>query len=131
MTLFPADLKEKARPFPTSPPSLNPIDRPWAGYGDKNHLTNCWECLVPQSCLTLCDPMDCSPPGSSVLGFSRQEYWSGLLFPLPGDFPKPGIEPTSPALQMDSSTTEPLGNPQGDIFFNENFSGKFSSKSTK
>ena len=35
-----------------------------------------------QSCPTLCDPMDCSPPGSSVHGFSRQEYWSGLPCPL-------------------------------------------------
>ena len=34
--------------------------------------------LVTQSCLTLCDPMDCSPPGSSVHGISQQEYWSGL-----------------------------------------------------
>ena len=39
---------------------------------------------VVQSCLTLCDPVDCSPPGSSVHGFSRQEYWSGLPFPSPG-----------------------------------------------
>ena len=36
--------------------------------------------------------------------FSRQEYWSGLLFPSPGDRPNPGIEPRSPALQADSST---------------------------
>ena len=35
-----------------------------------------------QSCLTLCDPIDCSLPGSSVHGFSRQEYWSGLPGPL-------------------------------------------------
>ena len=35
-----------------------------------------------QSCLTLCDPMDCSPPGSSVHGFSRQEYWSGVPLPI-------------------------------------------------
>ena len=58
-----------------------------------------------QSCLTLCDPMDCSPPGSSVHGFSRQEYWSGLPFPPPGDLPHAGIEPespASPALQADS-----------------------------
>ena len=40
--------------------------------------------FVAQSCLTLCDPMDYSPPGSSV-GFSRQEYWSGLSFPPLGD----------------------------------------------
>ena len=36
-----------------------------------------------QSCLTLCDPIDGSPPGSTVLGFSRQEHWSGLPFPSP------------------------------------------------
>ena len=40
-----------------------------------------------QSYLTLCNPMDYSPPGSSVMGFSRQEYWSGLPFPSPGDLP--------------------------------------------
>ena len=52
-------------------------------------------------CLTLCDPMDCSPRGSSVQGISRQEHWSGLLRPPPGALPNPGIEPvslTSPAL---------------------------------
>ena len=36
-----------------------------------------------QSCLTLCDPIDGSPPGSAVLGLSRQEHWSGLPFPSP------------------------------------------------
>ena len=54
-----------------------------------------------QLCPTLCDPMDCSPPGYSVHGFSRQEDWSGLPFPYPEDLPNPGIEPvslTSPAL---------------------------------
>ena len=49
------------------------------------------------SCVRLCHPMDCSPPGSSVHGdFSRQEYWSGLPVPSPGDLPDAGIEPTSP-----------------------------------
>ena len=48
-----------------------------------------------QSCLTLCDPMDCRPPGSSVTGFSRQQYWSRLPRPPPGDLPHPGIEPMS------------------------------------
>ena len=41
----------------------------------------------------------CQAPPS--MGFSRQEYWSGLLFPSPGDLPDPGIEPRSPALQAD------------------------------
>ena len=43
------------------------------------------------------------------VGFSRQEYWSGLSFPSPGDLPDPGIEPGSPALQADSLPTEPPG----------------------
>ena len=46
------------------------------------------------------------------MGFSRQEYWSGLPFPPPGDLPDPGIEPTSPALQADSLPSEPLGKPK-------------------
>ena len=54
---------------------------------------------VAQSCLTLCDPMDSSlhqaPPS---MGFSRQEYWSGLPFTSPGNLPDPGIEPRSPTL---------------------------------
>ena len=41
------------------------------------------------------DPSNCSPRGSSVCGFPRQEYWIGLLFPDPGDLPDPGVEPTS------------------------------------
>ena len=41
--------------------------------------------------------------------FSRQEYWSGLPFPSPGDLPDPGIEPRSPALQGDALTSEPPG----------------------
>ena len=43
------------------------------------------------------------------MGFSRQEYWSGLPFPSPGDFPAPGIEPGSLALQADSLPSEPPG----------------------
>ena len=44
--------------------------------------------------------------------FSRQEYWSGLPFPSPGDLPNPGIEPRSPALQTDALPSEPLGKSQ-------------------
>ena len=61
-------------------------------------------CSVGQSCPTLCDPMDCSPPGSWFLGprgFSRQEYQSGLPCLPPGDLPNPGIESRSSALQED------------------------------
>ena len=45
------------------------------------------------------------------MGFSRQESWSGLPFPSPGDLPNPGIEPGSPALQTDSLPTELQGKP--------------------
>ena len=49
-----------------------------------------------------------APPS---VGFSRQEYWSGLPFPSPGDLPDPGIELRSPALQADTLTSEPQGIP--------------------
>ena len=68
--------------------------------------------LVAQSGLTLCDPMDCSLSWDSPsVGFSRQEYWSGLPFPSPADLPHPGIKPGSPALQVDSLPSEPPGTP--------------------
>ena len=69
-----------------------------------------------QSCPTLCDPMDyiaCQSPLS--MGFFRQEYWSGLPYPSPGDLSDPGIEPASPvspALQVDSFTAEPPTKPR-------------------
>ena len=45
------------------------------------------------------------------MGFSKQEYWSGLPFPSPGDLPNPGIKPGSPAFQADALTSEPPGKP--------------------
>ena len=68
--------------------------------------------LVAQSWQTLCDPMDCSLPGSSAHGVSRQEYWSGLPCPPPGNLPNPGIKPGSATLQADSLPSEPRGKPQ-------------------
>ena len=53
--------------------------------------------------------MDCSPPGPLSMEFSRQEYWSGLPFPSPGDLPDPGIELGSPEFQGDSLPSEPPG----------------------
>ena len=52
----------------------------------------------------------CQAPLS--MGFSQQEYWSGLPFPLPGALPNPQIVPTSPALQTDSLPSEPPGKPK-------------------
>ena len=66
--------------------------------------------LATQSCPTICNPLDCSPPGSSVHGI-LQEYWSGLPFSSPGDLAHPGIKPRSLALQADSLLSEPPGMP--------------------
>ena len=54
--------------------------------------------LVAQSCLILCDLMNQTHQAPLSMGFSRQEYWSGLPFPSPEDIPDPGIDPFSPAL---------------------------------
>ena len=70
--------------------------------------------LVAQSCLTLCNPMNCSLPGSSVHGILKARILEWLPFSPPGDLPNPEIEPLSPvssALQADSLPTEPPGKP--------------------
>ena len=59
---------------------------------------------VAQSCPTLCDPMDYSPPGSSVLGILQARLLEGFPLPAPGDLPDPGIEPTSPASPFFTTT---------------------------
>ena len=53
-----------------------------------------------------------APPS---MGFSRQEYWSGLPFPSPGDLPDPGIEPGSPEFRADTLTSEPPGKPMTNL----------------
>ena len=68
-------------------------------------------CSVPQSCPTVCHPLDCARQAPLFMGFPRQEYWSGLPFPSPGDLPNPGIEPGCPISQADSLPTEPPGKP--------------------
>ena len=57
-----------------------------------------------------------APPS---MEFSRQEYWSGLPFPSPGNLPDPGIEPMSPALQADTLPSEPPGKPKYMVSFKE------------
>ena len=68
---------------------------------------------VAQLCPTLCDPVDCSPPGSSVHGIlqARILEWVAISFSR-GSLPDPGIEPRSPALQADTLTSEPPGKPK-------------------
>ena len=75
-------------------------------------LSCCCCCLSLQSCSTLCNPTDCSPPGSSVHGISRQEYWNGLPFPSSGDLPDLWmIKPVSPVLAGGFFTAESPRNP--------------------
>ena len=72
-------------------------------------IVNANSVLVAQSCLTLCNPMDCSLPGFTVDGIFQARVLSGLPFPSPGDLPNPGIEPRSPSLWVDSFPAEPPG----------------------
>ena len=73
-------------------------------------------CLVAQSYLTLCNPMDCSPPGSRLqapgsMGILQARILEGLPCPSPGDLPNPGTEPRPPTLQVDSIPSKPPGKP--------------------
>ena len=78
-------------------------------YNFKSHAAAAAKSL--QLCPTLCEPIDSSPSGPPSLGFSRQEYWSRLPFPSPGDLHNAGIEPGSPALQTDALPSDPLRKP--------------------
>ena len=77
-------------------------------------LSHVWLFVTP--CTVACQ-------ASPSTGFSRQEYWSGLPFPSPGELPNPGIESGSPTLQVDSLLYEPPGNPYEYIWFPMNIYG--------
>ena len=68
-------------------------------------------CLVAKLCPTLETPWTVACQAPLYMGFSRQEYWSGLQFPSAGDLPNPVIKPGSPALQADSLLIELQGKP--------------------
>ena len=70
------------------------------------------EWSVTKSCLTLCDSMDCSPPGSSDCGTLHTRTVEWVAMPSPGGLPNPGIEPRSPALRVDSLPSEPPVKPK-------------------
>ena len=72
-----------------------------------------------QSCVTLFDPMDCSPPSFSVRGILRARIPEWVAFPSSGDCPNPGFEPVSSALQADSLPTELLGKPSRNTWENK------------
>ena len=84
--------------------AFHPCSRDHAGGG-----------IVAKSCLTLEALWTVARQAPLSMGFSRQEYWSGLPFPSPGDLADSGIEPRSPALQADSLPTELWGKPLGTI----------------
>ena len=87
----------------------------YSNYIDNDHPPNaCVPVQLLQSCWTL-RPQGLASQATLSMGFSRQEYWSGLSCPPPGDLPNPGIEPTfpvAPALQVDSFTAEPHRKPK-------------------
>ena len=71
--------------------------------------------LSLQSFLTLSTPWTGAVQAPLSMGFSRQEYWSGLPWPPAGDLLNPGFKPRPPALQVDSLPTKPPGKPLGSI----------------
>ena len=87
--------------------------RVWRGHNKASAHSQ----AAAQSSLMLCDPVDCSRQAPLAVGFSRQEYWSGILelpCPPPGDLPNPGIEPESPespVLQADPLLLSHQGSP--------------------
>ena len=88
------------------PTLCDPMNRSTPGLPVHHHLQES-ESEVAQSCPTLCDPWTVAHQAPPSMGFSRQEYWSGLPFPSPGDLPNPGIKPRSPTLQADALTSAP------------------------
>ena len=94
------------------PGEMHVVVNPWCVTGSRAVL--CVLCLVAQSCLTLCHPMDCSPPGSSVHGDSPGENTGVSCHALLQGIcptPNPGIKPRSPAWQADSLPSESPGKP--------------------
>ena len=76
--------------------------------------------LVSKSWQTFCDPMDCSPPGSSVLGILQARIPERIAFPSPGDLSDPRIKPVSPVLWADSLPLSRLGSPKTCLSPNKN-----------
>ena len=82
----------------------------WSNVKHPNHFLKVCVCVKSLSRVWLfATPWTIAHQAPLSMGFSRQEYWSGVPFPSPGDLPNPGIEPRSPALQADALTSEPPG----------------------
>ena len=81
-------------------------------YGPLNFMCSWWtEVKLLSRVQLFAIPWTVANGAPPSMGFSRQEYWSGLPFPSPGELPDPGIEPGSPALQADALLSEPQGKP--------------------
>ena len=99
-----------------TPPSVSP---PWSYLSPDDvtilkltFLISCFLKCQSLSCVQLCvTPWTVARQAPLSMGFSRPEYWSGLLFPSPGDLPNPGIKPGFPTSQEDSLPAEPPGKP--------------------
>ena len=89
--------------------SIIPKDRISGSYG--NSVFDFYEVKSLSRVRLFVTPWTAACQAPLSMGFSRQEYWSGLPFPSPGDLPDPGIEPRSPALEADALTSEPPGKP--------------------
>ena len=72
--------------------------------------------LIAQLWPTVCDPMDCSPPGFSVHGVLQARVLEWMPYPFPGDLPNPGIKLGSPTLQADSLLSEPPGKTPNQLY---------------
>ena len=104
----------------------------WIAGGFFSHWAT-WEALIPvwsevkslSRVQLFATPWTVAYQAPQSMGFSRQEYWSGLPFPSPGDLPNPGIEPGSPTLQADALPSEPPGKPQRQLLTFQNLSSTF------
>ena len=107
-------MSDSVRPHRWQPTRL---PRPWDSPG-KNTGVGCHfllQCMKVKSLSRVrlfATPWTVAYQASLSMGFSRQEYWSGLPFPSPGDLPDPGIAPRSPTLEADTLTSEPPGKPK-------------------
>ena len=97
-------------------------------------LFMCMHAKSLQLCLTFCDPMDCSPPGTSVHGILQTRILEWVAMPSSRGFPDPGMEPSSPALQADSLSLNHRGKASlfitthlGNLKINKNTKLKFRS----
>ena len=105
-------VSDSVRPIDGSPPGspvpgiLQVKTLEWVAISFSSHKSE-----VAQLCPTLSDSWTAAYQAPPPMGFSRQECWSGVPFPSPGDLPNPGIEPGSPALQADALPFEPPGKP--------------------